>query len=172
MAGPAPAPRITFPDRRVGVLRIGTVEALLAVLTVPLAGACASAPASSPAPIFAPPPRPPEDLIPGPQLRGLTFDPRGADFGAWVDDFERRVHHNWVVPKYFGYGGQVELGLVVEANGTLTAIEVLESTASEPLREAAHEAFARSHLPPLPEGFDRLRVRMRVTCVYGPPPGE
>jgi len=152
--------------------RPGTIEVAFAVLAVPLAGACASAPAPSTAPIFSPPPQSREDLLPGPQLRGLTFDARGADFAGWVDDFEKRVHHNWVVPKYFGYGGEIEFSLLVERNGTLTAIEVLESTASAPLRQAAHEAFAMSRLPPLPGGFDRLRVRMRVTCIYGPPPGE
>jgi hypothetical protein len=150
--------------------RIGATKA--AVVAVSLAGGCASAPASSSAAIFAAPPRSAADLLPGPQLRGLAFDTRGAEFAAWVEEFERRVHHNWVVPKYFGYGGDVEFSLVVERNGTLTGIEVLESTASAPLKRAAHDAFAMSRLPPLPKGFDRLRVRLRVTCIYGPPPGE
>jgi TonB family protein len=117
-------------------------------------------------------PSSPEELLPGPQLRGLAFDARGADFTDWVAGFEKTVHHNWVVPTYFGYGGQVEFGLLVEHNGTLTAIEVLESTASERLRQAAREALAKSRFGPLPEGLDRLRIPMRVTCVYGPPPGE
>jgi TonB family protein len=111
-------------------------------------------------------------LLPGPQLTGLTLDARAADFTGWVEDFEQRVHQNWIPPTYRGYGGRVDFGLLVERNGTVTAIEVLESTASEALERAAHEAFARSRLPPLPEDYDRLRVSLRVICVYGPPPGE
>lgn len=108
----------------------------------------------------------------GPQLRGLTFDARSADFTDWVADFEGKVHHNWVLPSYFGYGGQVEFGFLVEENGTITALEVLESTTTQPLVQAARDALTRSRLEPLPADFDRLRVSMQVTCVYGPPPGE
>ena len=135
-------------------------------------GGCASTSAPSSGPIFAPAPSSPDQLLAGPQLRGLTFDARGADFTDWVADFEGKVHHNWVLPSYFGYGGQVEFGFLVEENGTITALEVLESTATQPLVQAARDALTRSRLAPLPDGFDRSRVSMRVTCAYGPPPGE
>jgi hypothetical protein len=108
----------------------------------------------------------------GPQLRALDFDARDVDFKTWVEDFEQKVHHSWIVPVYRGYGGKVEFELVVEENGTITTLEALESRASGALVKAAREAFSRARLLPLPAGYDRLRVRMRVTCVYGPPPAE
>jgi TonB family protein len=136
------------------------------------AGGCASTPAPTPATIFAPPLSPHDPRPAGPQLRGLAFDPRGADFSAWVVDFEKKVHHNWDPPTYFDYGGQVELAFTVERNGTVSALQELASSASEPLKRAAREAVLRSRLGPLPEDYDRLRISMRVTCVYGPPPLE
>lgn len=149
----------------------GGVGVLVAVLGLGAGSACASAPSSSQRTIYEPPP-PVDRLLPGPQLAGLTFDARGADLSAWVEDFEQKVHHNWILPTYHGYGGQVDFGLLVERNGTLTAIDVIASTAGKALERAAHEAFARSRLAPLPEDYDRMQLGLRVTCVYGPPPGE
>jgi hypothetical protein len=122
--------------------------------------------------IYRPVPATPEEMDRGPQLRALDFDPRGADFEAWVEDFEQKIHHNWIVPKYRGYGGSVDFRLVVEENGTITTLEVVEARADGALVAAARKAFERSRLEPLPEDYGWLRVTMRVTCVYGPPPGE
>ncbi len=122
--------------------------------------------------IYRPVPATPAEMDRGPQLRELDLEARGADFGQWVEDFEQAVHHNWIVPRYRGYGGRVDLELVVERNGTITTLEVVEATAGKALVDAAREAFARSRLPPLPEEYEWLRVPMTVTCVYGPPPGE
>ncbi len=153
-------------------MRIGTIVFVIAACALVVGGGCASSPEPLSKLIYARAPSSPDQLLPGPQLWGLAFDAREADFDDWVDDFEQKVHHNWVLSTYFGYGGRVQLGFVVEENGTVTAIEVLEATATQPLVDAAREALARSRLEPLPDDFDRARVSMQVTCVYGPPPGE
>jgi hypothetical protein len=122
--------------------------------------------------IYRPVPATPEEMDRGPQLRALDIDARVADFAEWVEDFEQRIHFNWIVPRYRGYGGRVDLELVVERNGTITTLDVVETTANKPLVDAARKAFSRTRLAPLPEAYERLRLSMRVTCVYGPPPGE
>lgn len=131
---------------------------------------CASTPAR--APTSSPATSPPAGLLPGPQLRGPVFDSRGADFTDWIDDFEKKVHHNWVPPTYFGYGGSVEFLFTVERNGTISALEMLEPSGSELLDRAAREALAASRLKPLPGDFGSPRATMRVTLIYGPPPGQ
>ena len=165
-------PSCSFFQPTGGRLRITAVGIVVAVGAVAFGGGCASTSAPSSKAISAPASSSAERLLPGPQLRGLTLDARGGDFTGWVDDFEQKVHHNWVVPTYFGYGGQVEFSFFVEASGAISALEVLESSASEALVEAAREALTRSRFAPLPEGFDWSGVSVRITCVYGPPPGE
>ena len=121
-------------------MRNGTIVFVVAACTLVVGGGCASSPEPLSKLIYARAPSSPDKLLPGPQLWGLAFDAREADFDDWVDDFEQKVHHNWVLSTYFGYGGRVQLGFVVEENGTVTAIEVLESTATQPLVDAAREA--------------------------------
>jgi TonB family protein len=147
---------------------IRTTGVLVATLGIAAGVGCASRPAPSSAP--AAPPR--AAVAPGPQLVGLVLDPRGADFTDWIDDFKRKVHHNWVPPTYFGYGGEAEFSFTVERNGSLSALQMLKSAGTEPLDRAAHDALTRSRLEPLPADFEPPRVTMRVTFVYGPPPGE
>jgi TonB family protein len=146
---------------------------VLATIAIPVAWPGTGPTSSDDRPaIYRPVPATPEEMDRGPQLRELDIDARVADFAEWVEDFEQRIHHNWIVPRYRGYGGRVDLEVVVERNGTITTLEVVEATASKALVDAAREAFSRSRLEPLPEAYERLRVSMRVTCVYGPPPGE
>lgn len=141
---------------------IRTTGVLVATLGIAAGVDCASRPAPSSAAAVAR----------GPQLSGPVLDPRGADFTDWIDDFKRKVHHNWVPPTYFGYGGEAEFSFTVERNGSVSALQMLKSAGTGPLDRAAHDALTRSRLEPLPADFEPSRVTMRVTFVYGPPPGE
>jgi TonB family protein len=143
---------------------IRTIGVFVATLGIAVAVGCASRPAPSLAPAAA--------VAPGPQLAGLVLDPRGADFTDWINDFKSKVHHNWVPPTYFGYGGKAEFSFTVERNGSVSALQMLKSAGTDSLDRAAHDALTRSHLEPLPADFEPPRVTMQVTFVYGPPPGE
>lgn len=132
---------------------------------------CASAPpqtTSSPRQAVRPDPK---DLR-GPQIEGPEFDPRGGDFGAWLDDFEKKTHHNWVPPTYFGYGGGAEFVFTVETNGALSMVDMVRSSGTAGLDAAARKALTTSRYDPLPSGFPRSRVTMRVVFHYNPPPGD
>ena len=107
----------------------------------------------------------------GPQLQGPEFDHHGADFSHWLDDFEKKTHHNWDPPTYFGYGGGVEFSFTVERNGSISVLEMLQSSGTEAMDRAAREALTRSKFDPLPVDFARARVPMRITFHYNPPPG-
>ena len=153
-------------------MKIAITRVVVAMLWIAVGVGCASTPAPSSAPTSSPATSPPAGLLPGPQLSGPVFDPRGADFTDWTNDFEKKVHYNWVPPTYFGYGGSVEFLFTVERNGTISALEVLKPSGNELLDRAAREALAASRLNPLPGDFGLSRATMRVTFIYGPPPGE
>jgi len=113
-----------------------------------------------------------KEVLRGPQLEGPEFDRRGADFTGWLDDFEKKTHYNWEPPTYFGYGGGVDFVFTVERNGSISTLEMLKSSGTEAMEQAARHALSRSRFEPLPQDFGRARVTMRITFHYNRPPGD
>jgi len=139
-----------------------------ATFWIAAASACASREAGGPVGARGEARAPERKALQGPQLEGPELDARGADFSEWLDDFEKKTHYNWDPPTYFGYGGSVEFMFTVEQNGTLSMVDQVTSSGSEALDEAARRALTHSRYEPLPEGFPRLRVTMRVVFHYYP----
>jgi TonB family protein len=102
---------------------------------------------------------------------GLQFDPEGADFSRWMQQFKNEVYRNWVVPQsaLWGWGGQVSFEFVVERSGAMVALTNLAGSGTAALDRAAQNALTASRLLPLPEDYAPSQITMRVTFNYGPP---
>jgi TonB family protein len=102
----------------------------------------------------------------------LDFDPQGADFTAWINQWKNEVYRNWIVPPSFTLGakGRVELRFTVERDGRLSAVSVVKSSGTPSLDRAAQNALVSSRLLPLPSDFGPARVTIGVTFLYNMAP--
>jgi len=107
----------------------------------------------------------------GRNLGGLYFDPLGADFTVWINDFKNQVYRNWMIPKaaFLGYGGHVDFEFTLERNGSMSALRMLKSSGTRSLDLAARNSLTSSRFKPLPDDYGPPRVTMQVTFHYGPP---
>jgi TonB family protein len=110
----------------------------------------------------------------GGQMGPLFFDPQGADFTEWVQRFKNEVYRNWILPPSAALGGtgQVDFEFVVDRNGTMTEVRLLESSGTPSYDRAARNALLASLLLPLPKDFAPATVAMRVGFVYGMRPPD
>jgi len=108
----------------------------------------------------------------GQQMGPLFFDPQGADFTQWMNQFKNEVYRNWIVPQpaILGFRGHVDLEFTVERDGTLTNLRMLKSSGTPALDRAAQNALLGSRLLPLPADFAPPRVEMQVTFCYNEGP--
>ena len=104
----------------------------------------------------------------GPEIGDPRFDPRGADFAAWVAAFRVTVGPQWRAVEDAAVG-KVDVEFVVERDGSMSAIRVVESSGSLSLDRAATSALGSSRFLPLPEAYPAQSVMMRVTLVHGGP---
>jgi TonB family protein len=97
-------------------------------------------------------------------LGPLSFDPRGADFRQWVDQFKDQLYQHWPprtgVPA--GARGYVVLEFTVARNGSLQRVRVKKSSGEQGLRMAAQEALRASRPLPLPAAYKRETITMRL----------
>jgi protein TonB len=108
----------------------------------------------------------------GQQMGPLFFDPQGADFTSWINQFKNEVYRNWIVPQaaLLGFRGHVDLEFSVERDGTLANLRMLKSSGTPALDRAAANALLGSRLLPLPRDFGPPRVTMQVTFFYNQGP--
>jgi TonB family protein len=108
----------------------------------------------------------------GQNLGGLYFDPRGADFTAWINHFKNEVYRNWIMPQaaQLGFRGHVDFEFTVERNGTMSALRMLKSSGTPSLDRAAQFALTSSHWQPLPDDYGPPRVTMQVAFYYNEAP--
>jgi TonB family protein len=104
----------------------------------------------------------------GRQVGPLFFDPAGADFTAWVNQFKNEVYRNWIVPQsvFLGARGRAELQFAVARDGSLAELRVMRSSGTAALDRAAENALVSSHFLPLPADFGPPTVTMFVTFIY------
>ncbi|HLA79629.1 MAG TPA: TonB family protein [Vicinamibacteria bacterium] len=111
----------------------------------------------------------------GRQMGPLFFDPQGADFTAWINHFKNEVYRNWVVPQsaLFGYAkGQVSFEFTVERDGRVSALRLIESSATPALDRAAQNSLRSSRLLPLPVDFAPVSLTLQVTFYYNQEPRD
>ena len=108
----------------------------------------------------------------GQQMGPLFFDPQGADFTSWINQFKNEVYRNWIVPQaaLLGFRGHVDLEFTVESDGSLTNLRMLKSSGTPALDRAAANSLLGSRLLPLPRDFGPPRVTMQVTFFYNQGP--
>jgi len=110
----------------------------------------------------------------GKQMGPLFFDPEGADFTVWINQFKNEVYRNWIVPQAasLGFRGHVDLEFTAERDGTMSSIRMLKSSGTPSLDRAAENALRGSRLLPLPPDFGPPQVTMQVTFFYNEGPRE
>jgi TonB family protein len=104
----------------------------------------------------------------GGQMGPLFFDPQGADFTEWIQRFKNEVYRNWILPPSAALGGsgEVDFEFVVDRNGTMSDVRLLESSGTPSYDRAARNALLASLLLPLPKDFAPAAVAMRVGFGY------
>jgi TonB family protein len=110
----------------------------------------------------------------GQNLGGLYFDPQGADFTVWINQFKNQVYRNWIVPQaaLAGIKGHVDFEFIVERNGSMSALRLLKSSGTPSLDRAAQNALTESRFAPLPDDYHPPRVTMDVAFFYNQGPQE
>ncbi len=108
----------------------------------------------------------------GQQMGPLFFDPQGADFTAWLQQFKNEVYRNWIVPQpaLMGFRGHVDLEFIVARDGSLSNLRLLKSTGTPALDRAAQNALLGSRFLALPSDFAPEAVTMQVTFFYNEGP--
>jgi TonB family protein len=106
------------------------------------------------------------DAVTGPEIGDPRFDPRGVDFADWVATFKVTVGQQWRGLEDAA-AGKVDIEFVVERDGSMSAMRVVQSSGSLSLDRAATSALGNSHFLPLPEAYPSESVMMRVSLAHG-----
>jgi TonB family protein len=110
----------------------------------------------------------------GQNVGGLHFDPQGADFTAWVNQFRLEVYKNWILPPSatLGLRGHVDIEFVVERNGKLSSLQIVKKSGTVSLDRAVEQAFKESHFAPLPADYRPPRITMVASFFYNEQPQD
>jgi TonB family protein len=108
------------------------------------------------------------------QKGGIEFDTKGFDFGKWLRDFYYKVYSNWIIPlafESFRRSGMLTLHFYVSRDGSVSGLELLDSSGMGSYDDAAMSAISRSDpFLPLPNGYpdDRMEVKCRFIYEWKP----
>jgi TonB family protein len=108
------------------------------------------------------------------QKGGIEFDTKGFDFGKWLRDFYYKVYSNWIIPLAFESlrrSGMLTLHFYVARDGSISGLELLDSSGVVSYDDAAMSAIARSDpFLRLPDGYpdDRMEVKCRFIYEWKP----
>jgi TonB family protein len=102
---------------------------------------------------------------------GLSFDPQGADFTAWIQHWKNEVYRNWILPPAasFGMSGQTDLEFVVDRAGTVLDVRIVHGSGVPALDRAARNALASARLFPLPADYRPDTVTFNVSMIVNAP---
>lgn len=105
----------------------------------------------------------------GRQMGPLFFDPEGADFTAWINQFKNEVYRNWLFPQaaMMGFKGAVDIEFTVARDGTLAGLRLVSSSGTVSLDRAAQNALQAANLLALPSDYTPASVTMQVRFIYG-----
>ncbi len=93
------------------------------------------------------------------------------EFGPWLEQFKRDFLPNWRPPYAYTHLGVIDgmtvLKLVVQPDGSLSELEVMEETGHESLHRASVAAMrATAPLAPLPRHFPDPELVLSVRLIY------
>jgi TonB family protein len=101
----------------------------------------------------------------------LFFDPQGADFTQWINQFRTEVYRNWMVPyAVMMFSGEVQFDFTVQRDGRVTELHMVQSAGNAALDRAARNALIAGRFLPLPADFGPPSVIMRVSFTYNARP--
>ncbi len=108
------------------------------------------------------------------QMGGLSFDPEGADFTAWINQWKNEVYRNWIVPQpaMLGFRGHVDFEFTVERDGKVSSIRLLKSAGQPALDRAAENALRGGQFLPLPSDYRPPRLTITVSFYYNEGPAQ
>jgi TonB family protein len=103
-----------------------------------------------------------------PVLGPASFDPQGADFTAWVNQFKNQLYEHWVLPPGTPEGRRlrVKAELTVERSGAVSRVRVLEGSRNADFDESAQAAVRGAHFLPLPKAFPAGSLRIELPFAY------
>lgn len=94
------------------------------------------------------------------------------DFAPWLESFKRDFLPNWIPPYAYQIGvieGRTLLKMVVELDGTVSSIEVVDSAGHPSLHSASVAAVrATAPLKPLPGHFPDPELVLGIELFYSP----
>ena len=110
----------------------------------------------------------------GQQMGPLFFDPMGADFTVWLNQFKNEVYRNWIMPQaaLMGMRGHVDIEFTVERDGSLSQCRILMSSGNPALDKSAKNSLESSNFLPLPSDYGPKSVTMRASFFYNEGPAE
>jgi len=91
------------------------------------------------------------------------------EYAAYLARFRERVEEAIVYPlaaRRQGHGGRVELDVLLEPSGRVTRVDVVTSSASDALDEAAVDAVKAVEPIPFPPGLPRRALLVRLPLVF------
>lgn len=100
----------------------------------------------------------------------IQFDSMGVNFGPWLLRFKHQVERNWLVPQILMTHRRPErvvIRFVVQRNGYITNLQVLQSASIPALTTAAVNSLRLSNpTAPLPSEYPREQMEIVVTYHY------
>jgi periplasmic protein TonB len=101
----------------------------------------------------------------------LSFESNWFEWGDYAAKMIARIRVHWYasMPELIRMGvrGMVTIRFTIERDGTISSIELLESSGVPPYDNAARRALELSSpLPPLPANFPRDRERVTIRYLY------
>ena len=82
----------------------------------------------------------------GAEQSDVQFDSKGVDFGPWLRRFRAQVYRNWLIPQAaMVMRGHVSIRMAVHRNGTISGIQIVQSSGIEAFDTAAAAALKMSN---------------------------
>jgi TonB family protein len=101
----------------------------------------------------------------GHNTTGFHFDPQGADFTQWMSRLNGELDRNWIAPQpaLMGFHGTVVFEMTIERDGTISALQMVQSTGNSALDRSVRNALIGSRLLPLPSDYRPARLMATLT---------
>ncbi len=98
----------------------------------------------------------------------ISFDSKGVDFGWWLRRFVAQVKGNWFIPQAaMVLKGRVVITLLIHRNGSISEVNVIQSSGNQSLDNAAVNALKSSNpTVALPPEYPEDKVLFTVTFLY------
>jgi hypothetical protein len=105
-----------------------------------------------------------------PERLGYQLNSWSWNYEPWMEEFVRQLHQHWVAPPSYRWGvvsGYTTLRVVVDRDGIIESVEVLEKEGHNTLHRSSVDAVEGiEQLPPLGEDFVEEHLEIKATLKY------